>query len=211
MGKIDLSAPTGFNDVASTYYVMDLRSGQVLPIRFPPNSVSENPGSPNFSSETAVGRSNQIVNYTSNSNRSMSVSIVFIDDYYTYSMLDIRNILSSMVYPNYSSGWTMPPSIQLRLGSLVVRGVMKNLEFTWEGVIRSGVYTRLNASFLVEECREIPLGMSEVLSGGFESNNNTSYASIQATTTTTQSSKSTTSVSRSYSRDLGLVTDRDLK
>ena len=152
----------------SKFYIMDLRDNTVFDIPFPPSEIGERPNNPSFGGDTIIGRTSQFVIYTSSENRTISINFIVMDDYVEQPLTKVRDLLASMAMPRYDGFQIKPPSIQIKLGAIVLRGVPTDLNFNWNGVFRDGYWNTLNVSLTVREAREIPLGSSEVRAGGWK-------------------------------------------
>jgi hypothetical protein len=157
-----------YTEDLSRFYIMDLRTNEVFDIPFPPTDLTERTNSPAYSSDTVVGRTSQYMIYTSSSNRTVGVQFAVIDDYIEIGLEEARDILASMAMPRYNNYNIEPPRVQIKLGAMVLRGVISSISFTWSGVFRNGLYTVLNVTMELTEARQIPLGSTEVRAGGWK-------------------------------------------
>lgn len=167
MPKITPVPLQAFNEELSRFYIMDLRTNEVFDIPFPPADLTERTNSPSFTSDNIVGRTSQYMVYTSSSNRSIGVTFSIIDDYIEIGLQEVRDILASMAMPQYTNYNIDPPRVQIKLGAMVLRGVISSISFTWSGPFRNGLYTVLNVTMELTEARQIPLGSTEVRAGGW--------------------------------------------
>jgi hypothetical protein len=166
-GKAYPRLSSSYDTTKSRYYIMDLRTGEVIDFPFPPETMNERPNTPSFSSETVIGRTSQFVNYISSDNRTISFTAIITDDYIDKPLIEIRDTLASMSMPDYNSYQITPPNVQVKLGSNTMRGVLTGLTFDWSGPYRDGVRTILTVGFEVKETRDIPLSSSQVRAGGW--------------------------------------------
>lgn len=167
MPKTSVPKLSSYATDSSKFYIMDLRTNEVFDIPFPPTEISERPNSPSYTGENVIGRTSQFVTYTYSDNRTISFNMTILDDYIPISLMKVRDILSSMVMPSYQYGQIQQPAVQVRLGSLVMRGVPTEMNFSWSGIWRNGSWNTLTVTFSVKEARELPLGSAEVRAGGW--------------------------------------------
>lgn len=164
-GKENPKLLSSYADKNSYHYIMDLRTGETFDFPFPPVTINERPNTPGYQADQILGRTSQIQTYTSNDNRSISFEVNIIDDYVKMPLLDVYNFLFSLQMPNVKDYSIIPPNVQLRLGPLVIRGVLSGINFTWSGPIRNGLRTILTANFEVKEARDIPLDGRQIRKG----------------------------------------------
>jgi hypothetical protein len=169
MPKTYPQALTTYSAEISKFYIMDLRSPfEIFAIPFPPESLAETPNAPSFTSDAVLGRSSQLVTYTSSDNRTVAIQFTVLDDYVDKKLTEVRDILASFSMPKYDNFRIIEPSVQAKLGALVIRGVIASLSFNWSGVFRDGYWTKLDVNMTIKEARQIPLGSTEVRAGGLK-------------------------------------------
>jgi hypothetical protein len=158
---------SSYTTTLSKFYIMDLRTNEVFDIPFPPIDISERPNMPNFTSDSVLGRTSQYVTYMMSNNREVTVNLTIIDDYVAKPLSEVRDLLSSMAMPIYDHYVIKEPKVQIKLGAIVLRGVITDLTFTWGGIYRDGLWNTLTVSMSFKEARQIPLGATEVRAGGW--------------------------------------------
>jgi hypothetical protein len=168
MPKTNIIGLSQYNTSLSKFYIIDLRDNTVFDIPFPPTEMAERPNTPQFTGENVVGRTSQIVNYVYSDNRTVTISFTVIDDYIKMPLTEVRDLLSSMAMPSYEGYQIKEPHVQVKLGAIILRGVITDLNFSWSGVFRNGVWTKLEVSMSLKEAREIPLGSKEVRAGAWK-------------------------------------------
>lgn len=148
------------------YYIQSLIMDDLLVyFNMGSDGIDETPGAPNWSSADIVGSTAPIRVYNSNGSRVVAFSHTFVDDYTGVDLMEVRDALACMEYPIYNNGIVIPHLVRMRLGKILIRGTLSNLQYNWAGPIRSGYHTQLKVSLSVEELRNETFDANSIRNG----------------------------------------------
>jgi len=131
--------------------------------------------SPNFSSQSMLGRMSPIQMYTGGSAKTYSFSITLHEDYLyntKYNRLDdLVDDIKSLSYPVVAGGITSLPTVEFYIGEISGKGIVQTSS-SWKKPFRDGRYilVDLSITITVEEIYPLPNFKQEITEAGEDLN-----------------------------------------
>nr|DAY14360.1 MAG TPA: putative peptidoglycan binding domain protein [Caudoviricetes sp.] len=122
----------------------------------------------NFTDQTVRGRSSPFKAYENSGPRSISFSVILVDDYRHGGLVNTVNALRALVYP-HNDAYIIAPQCLLRIGDFLnIKCVPSDISVTWRKPYREGIYTVAEVSITVSEVESEGKSTVEVENSGIQ-------------------------------------------
>lgn len=150
-------------------YIINLNSGEAIPLVTAPNSLSEGISN-SLNEQDILARSAPIITYTGTGSRQVSMTLKVHEDILPrgYDINSYVNAMKALAYPMYNNNIVSPPNVKLFVGSsLNIIGMCSSVNVTWETTtFRDNKIIIASIEVSIKETRTSCPGTTTIRNGG---------------------------------------------